>query len=242
MKKEVENAKRKGEQGSQQLQGEVLELDLEDILNRGFPGDLIKPVPKGQSGADVQQFVNTPLSKECGSILWELKRTKTWSDSWITKLKADQRVAKADIAVLVSEVQPKNVDGIAHVDGVWVTTPVFALTLASLLRDKFLGVAREKALSKNRGQKADLLYEYVTSPAFIQQVESVIETYSEMLSQVNKERVAYEKFWSTREKQAQRILLATANVVGNMEGSIGQGMPHIKGLDLGLLESGDKES
>jgi hypothetical protein len=233
-KKQLDEMQRKLNQGSQQLQGEILELDLEEALALAFRDDDIKPVAKGVSGADISHVVKSQSGIECGVILWEIKRTKNWVDGWIPKLKADLRSAKADIPVIISDILPKQLDGdLGQVDGVWIVKPKLATTLGKLLRKGLLDVGRQKALMSNQGDKASALYGFVTSHEFSQQVESMVETYQEMTLQVTKERVAYEKLWAQREKQAQKLLTSTANIVGSMQGYIGQAsMPKIKGLEL----------
>ena len=234
LQKALDDAQRKAAQGSQQLQGEILELDLEEALANAFRDDKINPVAKGVNGADISHTVCSQSGIECGVILWEIKRTKNWTDGWIPKLKTDLRNAKANIPVIITEALPKELQNdMGQVEGVWIVKPKLAIILGTLLRKSLLDVAREKATAQNRGDKADLLFNYVTSHEFAQQVESMVETYQEMSAQVVKERVAYERMWSLREKQAQKLLLNTANIVGSMQGQVGAGsMPRIKGLEL----------
>lgn len=234
LQKALDAAQRKAAQGSQQLQGEVLELDLEESLASNFRDDQINPVAKGVNGADISHTVRSQSGIECGVILWEIKRTKNWTDGWIPKLKEDVRNAKANVPVIISEVLPKNLEcDMGQVDGVWVVKPKLAIVLGTLLRKSLLDAGRERAMAQNRGDKADALYNFVTSHEFVQQIEGMLETYQEMTTQVTKERVAYEKLWAQREKQAQRLLMGTANIVGSMQGHIGQSsMPRIKGLEL----------
>jgi hypothetical protein len=235
LQKALDDAQRKAAQGSQQLQGEILELDLEQTLESAFRDDIITPIAKGVNGADISQTIRSQSGIECGIILWEIKRTKNWTDSWIPKLKNDLRNAKANVPVIISEVLPKQVEGdMGQLDGVWVVKPKLAIILATLLRRGLLDVGRERANAQNRGDKADALYGFVTSHEFVQQIESMVETYQEMNIQVTKERVAYERLWAQREKQAQKLLLNTATIIGSMQGHIGQAsMPKIKGLELG---------
>ncbi len=167
-------------------------------------------------------------------MIWEIKRTKNWTDGWIPKLKQDTRNAKANIPIIITETMPKALDqDMGQVDGVWICKPSMALVLGTLLRKSLIDAGYQRALAQNQGGKAEALYSFVTSHEFIQQVESMVETYQEMTQQVTKERVAYEKLWSMREKQAQKLLLSTANIIGSMQGHIGQAsMPKIKGLEL----------
>ena len=241
LQKALDDAQRKAAQGSQQLQGEIMELDLEKALAEAWRDDDIAPVPKGVNGADIAHTVRSPRGTDCGMILWEIKRTKNWTDGWVPKLKEDVRSAKASAAIIVTEAMPKHLEeDMGQVQGVWVCKPQLAIVLGALLRKGLLDVARQKALAENRGDKADALYNFVTSHEFVHQIESMVETYTEMTIQVTKERVAFEKLWAQREKQAQKLLLGTATIIGSMQGHIGQAsMPRIKGLDL--LEPGDDD-
>ena len=240
LKKALEDAQRKAQQGSQQLQGEVQELDLEQILKNAFPTDVIEPVEKGVKGADLRQTVKTLRGNLCGVILWESKRTKAWSDSWITKLKDDLRAEKANIPVIISSVLPGEADsGFGLIDGVWVCSFSLVIPLAEIIRQKLIEVAKERFLSQGKGEKADRLYSYITSHEFSQQVEAMVEVYKNMNGQILKERAAFEKLWKTREEQVKKLLLSTANVVGGIMGQVGSSsMPQIKGLELLELDSG----
>lgn len=234
MAKAVEEAKRKGEVGSQQLQGEVQELDLEQLFQKEFPGDTIEPIGKGVLGADIRQIVRSPRGMDCGRILWESKRTKAWSDSWIAKLKDDMRNDKANIPAIISEVLPAEIkNGLLGIhDGVWVAKPKLALELAQLLRGRLLDAARQKMIAANQQTKAEELYGYVTSHEFAQQVEAMIETYKEMSEQIIRERTAFEKNWKQREAQVTRLLSGVAGIYGSMQGIAGPALPTIKNLEL----------
>lgn len=239
LKKALEEARRKAQQGSQQTQGEVLEIDFEQKLIQEFPNDEITPVEKGSRGADVRQVVKSPKGIHCGTILWETKRTKTWSDKWIAKLKDDLRAEKANIPVIVSISLPKDMKNEMGLrNGVWIVSYGLSITLARLLRKNLLDVGYQKALSTHRGKKADHLYEYITSHEFRHQVEAIVEVYKTTKDQIEKERRAYERLWKTREKQAERIVMSTANIVGSIQGVVGQASLPVKGLDLLELESG----
>jgi len=233
LKKSLEDAQLKASQSSQQLQGEVQELDLEDYLRTAFPQDEINPVGKGVRGADVSQTVRTSLGTVCGVILWESKRTKAWVDDWATKLKDDLRASKANIPVIVTTVLPKTIKtGFGFYEGVWVTEPAFTQPLAEILRKNLIDVAREKHNGNDRGTKADMIYTYLTSDTFVQQIQSIIEVHQNMQIQIQKERASFEKIWKEREAQAQRILISTAGIYGSIQGVAGQSLPSVKGLDL----------
>lgn len=239
LKKALEDAQRKAAQGSQQLQGEVLELDLEDALRREFIYDEIQPVEKGVSGADVKQIVKTQRGVTCGVILWEIKRTKNWSDAWIQKLKADMRAEGAHCPAIITEVMPKEAhSNIYQHRGVWVCKPAMAIVLAKLLREGLLAAARERAIAKHRETAAEALYNFITGHEFAHHVEAMLETYRSMREQINRERKAYERLWKQREAQLETLTTGIAAVYGSLEGRVGYAsMPKVKGLEL--LEAGE---
>jgi len=239
--KALDEAQRKAAQNSQQLQGEVLELNIEEALKEAFRDDEIEPVGKGLKGSDIREVVRSPRGTDCGVILWECKSHKNWKDEWIETIKTNLRAAKANLPIIVTNVMPKHLSAdIGNVSGVWVCKPPFAIVLGTLLRKSLLDVGLQKALAKNQGTKAEALFTFVTSHVFVHQVEAMIETYMEMIAQVQKERIAYEKFWALREGQTQRLLTGTSNIIGGIAGQIGTAaMPRIKGLDL--LESGEAD-
>mgnify|MGYP001565350145 CR=1 FL=1 len=233
LKKSLEDAQRKATQGSQQLQGEVQELDLEEILKREFQGDTIEPIGKGVLGGDVRQVVRSPRGMDCGHILWESKRTKAWSDGWIDKLKEDLRNDKANIPAIISETLPDDIKaGIGLKDGVWVAGPKFTVPLAMLLRKALLDSARQKMIAQNQQSKAEALYSYITSHEFAQQVEAMIRTYQDMQEQITRERTAFEKSWKLRETQVNRLLSGVAGIYGSMQGIAGPALPSIRNLEL----------
>lgn len=234
LKKSLEEAQRKATQGSQQLQGEVQELDLEESLRVTFPSDTVEPVGKGVRGADIRHIVRTPLGNICGVILWESKRTKTWSDDWVVKLKNDLRSEKANVPIIVSSVLPDEArSGFGYKHGVLICSFPLAISIAEMIRQRLIDVAREKYIAQNREKgKADILYEYVTGHEFRQQIEALVEVYNDMHGQILKERAAFEKIWKTREAQVTKLFTSTAGIVGSMRGRIGQSLPQVKGLDL----------
>lgn len=233
MKKAVEEAQRKASQGSQQLQGEAQEVDLEESLRSTFRSDVIEPIGKGVLGADIRQIVKSPLGISCGTILWESKRTKAWSDGWIQKLKDDLLHDKAHIAAIITETLPEEAkSGIGLKDGVWVASFKMAIALASLLRKSLLDVAKQKKISENQQTKAESLYEYVTSVEFVQRMESMIDTYTEMKDQIQDERNAFERIWKKREMQVTRLLTGATGLYGSMQGIAGQALPTLKNTSL----------
>jgi hypothetical protein len=233
--KQMEEMKRTAAQGSQQSQGEVQELDIETTLREAFPNDDIIPVEKGELGGDCTQVVKSPSGKTvCGKILWESKRTKNWTDGWIPKLKEDQRRSGADMAAIISQVLPKETtEEIFQVDGVWVTKRNLMIPMAMLLRETLINVAYQKTAQMHQGRKADLVYDYVTSAQFRQQVGAIVEAYRDMHEQIGRERAAYDRMWKAREAQLGRIITATANVYGSMQGLAGNNaLPEVSGLSL----------
>jgi len=222
---------RKLEQGSQQTQGEVLELALEELLKAEFPHDEIVPVSKGVSGADIIQKVKDRSGREYGQIVWESKKTKAWSEGWIQKLKDDQRAIKADLAVIVSAVLPEDVKGFLFRDGVWICDIKLAVALATALRINLESLTREKAMSVGKNEKMEVLYSYLTGVEFKQRVEAIVEAFTSMDEGLRKERMAYEKIWSEREKQIKKVITNTVGMYGDLSGLVT--LPQIKTLELG---------
>lgn len=237
MQKQIEDLKRRAEQGSQQLQGEVQELELESLLRVKFPFDSIEPVPKGEFGGDVLQRVVNQSGQPGGTILWESKRTKNWSDGWLVKLREDQRTAKAEIAVIVSQVLPKDVETFEMVDGVWVTHPRVALPVALVLRQTLLDVAMARQASEGQQTKTEMIYEYLTGPRFRHRVEAIVEAFSTMQEDLDKERKVIMKQWAKRESQIERVMGATVGMYGDLQGIAGKSLQEIEGLELNALES-----
>jgi len=222
---------RKLEQGSQQTQGEVLELELEEMLKAEFPQDEILPVPKGVTGADIIQKVIDRSGRVCGQIIWESKKTKAWSEGWIQKLKDDQRAIKADLAVIASVALPENVNGFAFRNGVWICDVKMAIALAMALRTNLETLTRERAMSVGKNEKMEVLYKYLTGVEFKQRVEAIVEAFSSMDEGLKKERMAYEKIWAEREKQIRKVINNTVGMYGDLSGLVA--LPQIKKLELG---------
>lgn len=232
LKKSLEEAQRKANQGSQQMQGEVMELELEEILKREFPIDEILPVGKGVRGADVVQIIKDRIGKEVGKIVWESKRTKAFGGDWIEKLKEDMRSAKADMAVLVSSVLPQEINIFGFKDGVYITNFEAFLSIAGMLRKSILDLSVTKALSVGKNEKIEALYSYITSPEFAQKIDSMLETYSGMLSTLEKEKMLTQKIWAQREKEIERLRANTLTIHGSFSGLIEEPLSEVKSLEF----------
>jgi len=232
MRKQIDELKRKAEQGSQQAQGEALELELEELLRSTFRQDDVEPVSKGIKGGDVIQRVNSSTGGNCGSILWEAKRTKAWSDGWVDKVKDDQRQAKADVAVIVSSVLPKGLNRFGNLDGVWVTDFQSVVGLATALRANLVQLYQARTAVVGKSEKMDLIYKYLSGSEFRQRVEGIVESFVTMKEDLDAEKRAMERVWSKREKQIQRVIQNTAGMYGDLQGIIGASLPEIKLLQL----------
>ena len=232
MRRQIEELKRKAEQGSQQAQGEVLELELEHLLKEDFPFDEIMPVSKGVKGGDVIQTVKTQSGRVCGKILWETKRTKSWSDGWIQKVKNDQRDAKADLSVIVSEVLPRGFHHFRQIDGVWVTDIPSALSLSLALRVVLIQVAKAQDIQTGKEEKMEIVYSYLTGVEFRNRVQAIVESFAAMKKDLEAEKRAMTAIWSKREKQIERVILNIAGMHGDLEGIVGGSLPAVKMLEL----------
>jgi hypothetical protein len=221
---------RKLEQGSQKTQGEVLELELEELLKKEFLYDEIMPVPTGVTGADIIQKVRDRTGRLCGQIVWEPKKTKAWNENWVQKLKDDQRAIKADLAVIVSATLPENINGFLFRDGVWICDIKLIIPLALALRINLESITREKAMSIGKNEKMEVLYSYLTGVEFKQRVEAIVEAFDSMESALKNERRAYEKIWAEREKQLKRVITNTVGMYGDLSGLVA--LPSIKSLEF----------
>lgn len=228
--------RRKLQQGSQQTQGEVLELELEELLRATFPFDHIEPVPKGVNGADLIHRVHNKNGHCCGTVVWESKRTKGWSDSWLQKLKDDLRAVKGDIAVIVSEALPKDIDNFGQVKGVWITSRSCAGSLAAALRSLLIEVSATRSAAICKNEKMEVLYSYLSGSEFKQRVEAIVESFIEMQQDLQEERRVAERRWSKREKQIQRVITNTSGMYGDLQGLIGSSLHNIPALEHGVQD------
>ncbi len=232
-KKLVEEMRRKAEQRSMQLQGEVQELALEELLRGTFVFDEISEVGKGVRGADCIQMVRNNLGQECGRIIYESKRTKDFSADWIDKLKADMRSQGAEIAVLVTQAMPRDMDCFGELNGVWICSFSEVKAVAQLLRDTVIRVYGVAKSQENKGDKMTLLYNYLTGSEFTEQWKAIREGFMAMKISIQKERDSMERIWKAREKQLEKILLSSAHIRGSIDGIAG-----MDSIDMNLLEDG----
>lgn len=237
MARTIEELKRKAEQGSQQSQGEVLELELEELLRGRFPTDLIEPVGKGELGADVMQQVNGSISQPAGIILWESKRTKAWSDGWLAKLRDDQRRCGADVALIVSLALPKHVEHFDLIDGIWVAHPRCALPVAVALRQGLIDVNSSRMVQQGQQTKMEQVYQYLTGTKFRQRVDAVVEKFNDMREDLDKERRFLGRQWAKRETQILAVIESTVGMVGDLQAIAGKAMPEIPSLEVPMLEA-----
>lgn len=236
--------RRKLEQGSQQTQGEVQELLLQQQLHQEFPTDIISEVVKGARGGDAVQTVIDKNGRECGKILWESKQTKSWSDGWVLKLKEDQRSAGADHAVIVSNVLPQNVKNYAYQSGIWTTSLDCALSLALSLRYSLIQAFHIKSSLAQKDGKKDELYSYVTGPEFQRRVEAMMDSFQILMEDMETEKRYFNKKWTRQEKSIRTLMDQTGSIHGELESIVGPELPQVNGFSLddnrrsqqGLLE------
>ena len=235
-KKLAEEMRRKAEQGSTQLQGEAQELLLEEILRENFPLDAIIEVGKGVEGADCIQVVRSLSGQEYGKIIFESKRAKGWNGAWIEKLKNDMRNKQADLAILVTQVFPKNMEGFGERDGVWICSFKEVAGLTTVLRNAIIRIAESKRSEENKGDKMQMLYNFLTGVEFRQHMEAIVEGFVSLKQSIIKERIQMEKIWKEREKQLEKVLISTSGMYGSVRGIAGSSVSSIP-----LLEMGDEE-
>lgn len=230
-KKALTEAQNKAAQGSQQTQGEVLELELEEILKKEFPNDTISEVPKGIRGADVVQEVRDKNSRLCGKILWESKNAK-WTDSWITKLRDDQREAKADVAILISKNLPDDIKNFAIKKGIWITDRKSVLGLTTAIRMQLYKVFIERKSAEGKNEKVEILYKYFTSNEFTHRIEAIIDSFNSIRDEIEVERRWFNRKWERQEKAIRKALDQTSGMYGSLQEVVGPNLPEIKSLEL----------
>lgn len=231
-KKLTEEMKRKQEQGSMQLQGEVQELAIEEWLATNFPLDTIEEIKKGARGGDCIQIVHTRTEQNCGSIYYESKRTKDFQPSWIEKFKADIRTRGANIGVLVTEVMPSDMDRMGLKNGIWICNYEEFKGLCAVLRQGILQVNNAIATQENKGDKMDLLYDYLTSSTFRMQIEAIVEGFTQMKSDLDSEKRSMQRIWKQREKQIDKVVTNTIDMYGSIKGIAGNAIQSVKSLEL----------
>jgi hypothetical protein len=228
---QIDDLKRRSEQGSPQARGEVMELELEDLLRDAFPHDTINAIPVGAHGGDILQRVHDQTGLDCGSILWESKRTKNWSDAWLPKLRNDQRLAKAHVAVLTTEELPKGLTTFRCVDGVWVTGRHCLMGLTAALRYGMIEAARTKRSLQGRQDKVELLYNYLAGSEFRQRIEGIVEAFMTLKDDLDSEKRSMHRLWAKREKQLERAALNTSGLYGDLAGILGPGLAQVASLE-----------
>jgi len=238
LRKQIADLQRKSEQGSQQAQGEVMELDLEGLLSEGFPSDAVEPVPKGVHGGDVMQRVRDEAGRDCGTILWESKHTKNWNDAWLPKLRDDQRAARAEFAVIVTASMPKGVSTFGCIDGVWVASRACALGVGMALRISLVEVSRARRSQDGQQTKLGLVYNYLAGPQFRQRVEALVESFTTMKRDLDAEKRAMQRLWAKREKELERAVGGAVGLHGDLSGIMGPAILEIEAVDqLALPEA-----
>lgn len=237
MRRQVEELRRKSNQTSQQLQGEVGELDLETILKDGLPNDQFEPVPNGRAGGDLIQKVVGSNGVHCGTILWERKRTKNWANEWLAKNREDQRAIGAHAGVIVTATLPKDIDTFDQSEGVWVTTLRCVLPLAKALRQALIELSRARAAAQGREGKMESMYNYVIGQQFRQRVSSILEAYASLHADLDAEKRAMTKHWAKRERHLELLLTGAAGMYGDLQGIVGKSLPELDGLRLPAAET-----
>lgn len=232
-KRLAEEMKRRADQGSMQLQGEVQELALEELLKALYPMDEIREVSKGKRGADCVQIVRNPLGQECGKIIYESKRAEHFGGDWVEKLKADMRSQGAHFAILVTKTMPRDMEFFGEREGVWICSFAEVRALSYVLRDGILRIFQASKSQENKGDKVQLLYDYLTSNEFAEQWKAIREGFLSMKNSIQRERDAMEKLWKAREKQLEKVLLNAVHIKGSVEGIAGN-----DSISLNLIDDG----
>lgn len=240
-KKLIEEMKRRQEQGSMQLQGEVMELAIEEWLANNFPLDSIDEIKKGANGADCIQIVNTREHQNCGCIYYESKRTKSFQPAWIEKFKNDIRTKRANIGVLVTEVMPAGMDRMGMRDGIWICTYEEFKGLSAVLRQSLIQVNQAVQAQENKGDKMFMLYDFLTSNEFRLQIEGIVEGFTQMQGDLDAEKRAMQRIWKQREKQIEKVVHNTLGMYGSIRGIAGNAVQTVRALELDFIEDDNED-
>jgi hypothetical protein len=232
LRKKIEELQMKASESSVQIRGEIAELELESLLRELFPTDVIEPIGKGKFGADVAQKVRDQYGRTCGVILWESKYTKTWQGEWLPKLREDLRTYKGNVAVLASQTMPDGIETFGVKEGVWVTCFDCLAGLAAALRHELISVAYERNAASGKGEKMEMLYNYLIGHEFKQKIEAIVEVFTTMREDLEKEKNVMERVWKKREMQLTRLAVNTSRMYGEMQGLVGSALPTVAGLEL----------
>ena len=235
LRRQIDELQRKAEQGSQQAQGEVLEIQAEQQLRARFPMDEIAPVPKGEFGGDLLHTVRDQSGQACGSILWEFKRTKAWSEGWLAKLRGDQRAAGAELAVLVTQTLPRDITHFDHMEGIWVSSLGCTLPVAIAMRQALIELSHARRAGQGQETKVQQIYSYLTGPQFRHRVGTIAEKFTDMRADLDQERKFLQKQWAKREKQLELVLEASEGMYGDLQGIAGRSLAEIDALEPQLL-------
>ena len=227
---QLEAARRTAEQGSQQSQGEVVEIDFENQLKAQFPLDKFEPVPKGVDGADLIQTVHNASARKCGTLIWEFKNTKNFSAEWIAKLKRDQQRINADAAILVTRTLPKDAQDAELIDGVLVVSYDLAVSMAKVIRKSLEDISFALVTTQGQDEKMKLIYNYLTGSQFRLKVKAIVAAFTQMKSDLDGEKRAFKRMWASREKLLEHVIDSATSMYGDIEGIAGTAAPHIEGL------------
>jgi hypothetical protein len=241
MRKTIDDLKRKSEQGSTQIQGDVQENDIKILLQNSFPVDLIEDVPTGIKGADIIQKINSSLGQEVGIIIWESKNTKAWQGDWIKKLKDDQSLAKADLSILVSQILPEGITSFTYKNGVWVCGYKFIIPLVTILRQSLGEIYKIKQSVVGKDIKMEYLYNYLCGNEFRNKIENIVNAFSSMQTDLETEKRALQKIWKKREKEIERVIINTSGMYGDLQGIVGASLPDIQSLELPNIDDNNTE-
>ncbi len=231
LKKSLEDARRKAEQGSQQMQGEVLELAVEDMLKKEFPLDDVKAVPKGITGADIIQIVKGKNGKNVGTIIWETKRTKSWSPSWVEKLKSDQRTLHAEVGVIISEIVPDGIKKFGTIDGIWVCEFDTIIGVAYALRSQLIEIASLRVMQVGQESKKEMLYQYVMSVEFHHRMQALVEAFTDIQQEIEREKRWFAQKWAREDKNLRKFFDNTHGLRGDLQSIMGKSIAELKGMD-----------
>ena len=226
----VKEAEAKMQQGSQQTQGEALELEIEELLREAFRDDEISEVKKGQRGADITEKVIDRRGRNCGTILWETKNGK-WQEAWLAKLRDDQREAKAHIAVLVAANPPADIETFVNRDGVWIVNAAMPGPRFPAAPHPDRGLRRARQSGRQGREDGDPL-RLPDQPRVPAPGAGDRRGLHLPLDDVEREKRRFETKWARQEKEIRKIIDSTQGMYGDLQAVTGRSLPPVAALEL----------
>lgn len=199
LQSKVDDLNRQLEKKSGEQFGEEGELDLYAELVREFPSDDIERIGRGVKGADILHTVMDG-ERTAGCIVYESKNVSTWLNTFITQAKKYHTQYETPYVMVVSRVFPKKQRGMCVVDDVPVVEPRLAATLASVMREGILEIAKLRLTKVGADDKARELFAFVVGNEFQTRFRDMADAVEGLQNIQKAERTWHENQWSKQSR------------------------------------------